>query len=112
MTTPETIDRTSERFVIDYGDPEHSPARMVDVDELTERLARDIEAHHYGYADSDAATVYRYVPGTPPRLEQLTLTCVGREEFDEDDWAYPAWELTGSDGTSWATVGVRIDGRA
>lgn len=112
MTTPETIDRTSERFVIDYGDPEHSPARMVDVDELVERLARDIEAHHYGYADSDAATVYRYVPGSPPRLEQLTLTCIRRGEYDEDDWAYPVWGVTGPDGTSWAVVGVRIDGRA
>ena len=111
MTTPETIDRTSERFVIDYGDPDDSPARMVDVDELTKRLARDIEARHYGYADFDETFVYRYVPGSPPRLEQLTLTCVQREEYDEDDWAYPAWELTGPDGAAWARMRIRIDGR-
>ena len=37
MTTPDTIDRTHERFVIDYGNPEHHiPARMVDVDELAD----------------------------------------------------------------------------
>lgn len=110
MTTPETIDRASERFVIDYGAPD-IPARMVDVDELATRVGEDIAYRHYGYAD-EWPTVYRYIPGSPPRLEPLTLTCAQPAEYDEDDWAHPVWELTDPDGTNWATMRIRIDGRA
>lgn len=110
MTTPETIDRTDERFIIDYGDTERSPARMVDVDELADHLSKDIMYRAYGYADETPA-VYRYVPGSPPQLEPLTLACVEPGVFDEDDWARPVWGLTGPDCTTWATMRIRIDGR-
>lgn len=110
MTTPETIDRTDERFIIDYGDAERSPARMVDIDALTEHLSKDIEYSTYGYGDG-LPTVYRYVPGAPALLESLTLSCVQSGVFDEDGWARPVWGLTGPDGTSWASVRVRVDGR-
>lgn len=111
MTHSDTIDRTSERFIVDYGDPENnSPARMVDIDELTTHLSKDIEYTAYGYADPPA--VYRYLPGNPPQLEPLTLTCTQPAQFDEHDWAHPVWELTGPDGTQWVTMSIRIDGRA
>lgn len=110
MAAPTTIEKTDERFVIDYGHPDF-PARMVTFDELHDTLSGDIQARHYGYADTDDMAVYRYVPGRPPQLEPLTLTCVQRSEFDEDDWAYPVWELTGPDGTAWARMRIRIDGR-
>jgi len=111
MTTPDTIARTDERFIIDYGDTEFCPARMVDVDGLDDHLSKDIQYSTYGYADGPPA-VYRYVPGSPPQLEPLTLNCVEPGKFDEDDWARSVWELTGPDGTRWATMGIRVDGRA
>lgn len=110
MATKETlIDRSSERFILDYGSPDHIPASMINFDDLAEQLARDIEASSYGYAEPP--TVYRYVPGSPPVLEPLTLTCVQPEAYDEDDWARPVWELTGPAEQTWATMRVRIDGR-
>lgn len=116
VETNETlIDRSSERFIVDYGTPDHIPASMVNLDELAPLLTRDIEASTYGY--TEPPTVFRYVPGSPPRLEPLTLTCVQPEQYDEDDWAHPVWELTGpADKTglaeqTWATLRLRIDGR-
>lgn len=116
MKTNETpIDRSSEQFIVDYGTPDHIPASMVNVDELAPLLTRDIEASTYG--NTEPPTVYRYVPGSPPRIEPLTLTCVQPEQYDEDDWAHPVWELTGpAEQTGppeqiWATLRVRIDGR-
>ena len=103
------IDRASERFIVDYGSPDHIPASMTNIDDLAEQLVHDIEASSYGY--TEPPTVYRYVPGSPPVLEPLTLTCVQPGKYDEDDWAHPVWELTGPVEQTWATMQVRIDGR-
>lgn len=104
-------DPTNERFIVDYGAPEQNrPARMIDINDLKDRLVEDIQYGTYGY-DAGPPAVYRYIPGNPPQLESLRLACVQPDEFDDDDFAHPVWALTGPDGTQWATMSVRIDGR-
>lgn len=100
---------TADRFYIDYGDPDLCQA--VSGYDLAARLTAALEARLSGYRD-DLPSVHRRIPADPqPVLEALTLDCAEAGEYDEDDVARSTWTVTGPDGSVWATMTARADGR-
>lgn len=104
-------DPTRRRFIVcsdEPGDP--GEPSVVDLGGLVSRVRSTIElADHF---DSDLK-MFRWNPQGSQLLEPLVSRLIEASTFDEDDWAWPVYEITTADGAEIiATVRCKIDGRA
>lgn len=104
-------DPTRRRFIVCSDEPGDSgEPSVVDLGGLVSRVQSTIElADHF---DSDLK-MFRWNPRAPQLLEPLVSRLIEASAFDEDDWAWPVYEITTADGAEIiATVRCKIDGRA
>jgi len=105
-------DPTRRRFIVCSDDEPGAPGEptVVDLGGLVSRVRSTIElADHF---DSDLK-MFRWNPQSSQLLEPLVSRLIEASTFDEDDWAWPVYEITTADGAEIiATVRCKIDGRA
>jgi hypothetical protein len=102
-----------ERFILCHADTSgYLPAQMVNAEQLADRISKDLHALHHGQIEfADLPQVYRFVPGVTAHLEQLALQCTNPDEPFDEGWSRREWTVTGPS-ACWATIRVRVDGRA
>ncbi len=104
-------DPARRRFIVCSDEPDDpGEPSVVDLGGLVSRVRSTIELADYLYGD---LKMFRWNPQGPQLLEPLASRLIQASAFDEDDWAWPVYEITTADGTEIiATVRCRIDGRA
>ena len=100
-------ENTAALFMAQLDD---EPPFMRDAAELGCDVRRSAEDRHYGWGCVHELRVWRWLGDG--QLEPLTVRCIYRGDYDEQDYLYPVWAVTGPDGAEHVSVCVRIDGRA
>lgn len=98
---------SNARFIVQFDD---EPPMLADLSGVGERLRTFVEDRAYGYGIVVDMRVWRWLGDG--QLETLTIACKTPGEYNDEDYAYPVWAAEGVDGTGYARVSVRIDGRA